>query len=141
MKNLLIINLTFLAFMILSTACEKKDEPEVNFATLVIGKWYTIQEFDRNGSEMTQDECERQSIIEFTTAMEYIVTPVGTYYDTNDQPYCAPVTSTPFVLTYSINGIKIINDFGEGTIERISNDMIILRSEDPFSHLILERVK
>ncbi|MCH7409478.1 lipocalin family protein [Belliella sp. DSM 111904] len=141
MKNLLGIILIIWALAALSTACGKEDEPEVNFATLVIGRWYTVQEFDRNGVEMAQDECERQSIIEFTTSMDYIVTPVGTYYDANDQPYCAPVTATPFMLTYAINGNKITNDFGEGTIERISNDKIILRSEEPFSHLILERVK
>ncbi|MFD2037369.1 lipocalin family protein [Belliella marina] len=141
MKNLRIVFLVLSFMAILSSSCSKDEEPEVDFSTLVIGKWYTVQDFDSNGVEIEQDDCEKQSTIEFTTSKDYIVTPVGTYYDSNDQPYCAPIMETPFMLTYSIEGNKLTNNFGEGTIERISNDKIRLRSEDPFSHLILERVK
>ena len=142
MKNYLILFSALVLFTALLSSCGKdNEEPEVNFSTLVIGKWYTVQDFDANGVEIEQDDCEKQSTIEFTTSLDYIVTPVGTYYDNDDQPFCAPVTDTPFMLTYSITGNKITNNFGEGTIERISNDRIILRSEDPFSHLILERVR
>ena len=142
MKNYLILFSALVLFTALLSSCGKdNEEPEVNFSTLVIGKWYTVQDFDANGVEIEQDDCEKQSTIEFTTSLDYIVTPVGTYYDSDNQPFCAPVTDTPFMLTYSITGNKITNNFGEGTIERISNDRIRLRSEDPFSHLILERVR
>ncbi|MCH7412457.1 lipocalin family protein [Belliella sp. R4-6] len=142
MKNyLFLLSVLTLLTALLSSCGKENEEPEVNFSTLVIGKWYTIQDFDRNGVEIEQDDCEKRSTIEFTTSMQYIVTPVGTYYDNNDQPFCAPTTDTPFMLTYSIVGNKLTNDFGEGTIERISNDRIRLRSTDPFSHLVLERVK
>jgi hypothetical protein len=142
MDNLRIVFLIVAITGVFSSGCSKEDEePEVDFASLVIGKWYMVQNFDINGLEIEQDDCEKQSTIEFTTAGDYIVTPVGTYFDNNDQPFCAPITDTPFMLTYSITGNILTNEFGQGTIERISNDKIRLRSKDPFSDLILDRVK
>ncbi|MGF1638351.1 MAG: lipocalin family protein [Cyclobacteriaceae bacterium] len=127
-------------FMVLFSSCSK-DEERVDYATLVIGTWYTTQEFNSKGEEMAYDDCEKLSTIQFTTSGDYIFRPFGTYWDNDGQPFCDQITQTPFMLTYTIVGNNITNDFGEGTIEKITNDKIRLRSEEPFSDLILDRVK
>lgn len=76
--------------------------------------------------------------IQFTTSGDNIVAPFEKYFDSNNEPYCDKVMKDPFMFTYTIVGAVLTNDYGKGTIERISNDMIRLRSANPFSDLILQ---